>query len=98
MHSIKISDIIYIETLNKSKKLRLVTNSKMIEFYGTLNEIIQELDERFILAHRANIVNLNSIAELNLSYSSPHILLNNGKTCFLSRGKIKEIKIAFEKL
>lgn len=98
MHSIRMSEIVYIETINKSKKLRLVTNDKLIEFYGTLNEMINELDERFILTHRANIVNLNSISELNLSYSSANILLNNGKTCLLSRSKIKDVKLRFDQL
>jgi len=98
IHSIRMSEIIYIETLNKSKKLRLVTKSKKIEFYGTLNEMIKELDDRFILAHRSNIVNINSVSELDLSYASSNILLNNGKKCLLSRGKIKDVKIIFENL
>ncbi|MGB3368207.1 MAG: LytTR family DNA-binding domain-containing protein [Acidaminobacteraceae bacterium] len=98
MHSVRMSDIIYIETLNNSKKLRIVTDKKMVEFYGTLNEIIKELDDRFILAHRANIVNINSISELNLSYASTKILLNNGKSCLLSRTKIKDVKRIFENL
>lgn len=98
MHSVRISEIIYIETLNKSKKLKLVTSKSEIEFYGSLNEVIGELDERFILTHRANIVNLHSIETLNLSYTSANITLNNGKNCMLSRSKIKEVKAMFENL
>lgn len=97
IYSISMSEIIYIETLNKSKRLNLVTCDRMIEFSGSLNEIIEELDENFVLSHRANIVNVNSITELNLSYSSASILLKTGKRCLLSRGKIKEVRKIFEK-
>lgn len=92
MHSIKISEIMYIETVNANKKLRLVTKDKIIEFYGALSEMIDELDDRFILSHRANIVNVNYIREANYVYTNPHIKMDNGSKCLLSRSKIKEVK------
>lgn len=92
MHSIRISEIMYIETVNANKKLRLVSKDKIVEFYGSLSDLLDELDDRFILTHRANIVNVNYIREANYVYTNPHIKMDNGSKCLLSRNKIKEVK------
>lgn len=82
------TEIYYFETTGISHKLRLVTEKKVIEFYGELKEI-EEMDDRLIRCHRAFVININNVTSIDRTNKT--ISFPNGDTCFVSRRLIKAV-------
>lgn len=80
--SIPFHDIFYITTCQKPHKLQLLSSKVVYEFFGSLQEIMLQLDSSFFLCHKSCIVNLNYIKSIHKTTGT--ITLMNGLTCPLS--------------
>lgn len=83
------SGIAYFESRNK--KIFLGTDNEEYSFYGTLDNLEETLDDRFIRCHRSFIAAKKRISKIVLSKNI--VVLDNGCEIPLSRsykGKVKE--------
>lgn len=79
---VKYENILFIET-SKKNSLILYTDSSFIEFRGTLKEIKDRLDKRFIKCHKSFIVNKDKILKINKK--DRILFMENGYKCLVSR-------------
>ncbi|AYF54836.1 response regulator transcription factor [Clostridium botulinum C] len=89
--NIPLKDIICIETIKNSKKVQLSTSKNILQFYTTLKELKDELDDNFIQIHKTTIINKNFIVSINKSQGNSFVKLKNDILCPLSRNGIKEV-------
>lgn len=83
------ADIIYCETESLERKISITTPTRTISYIGTLKEI-EELDDRFIRAHRAFVVNRDHIDRIDKKEKL--VYMSNGDTCEVSRSGLKLFK------
>ncbi|MHA6532551.1 response regulator transcription factor [Paenibacillus sp. BAC0078] len=84
---IPFSDILYFETMEIAHKIRLITKSKVLDFYAELNEIAG-YDERLFRCHRAFVVNLANIRSVDKK--NKLVLFDHNESCPVSRRLQKE--------
>ncbi|MGN7760734.1 response regulator transcription factor [Paenibacillus sp. 22594] len=84
---IPFSDIFYFETMEIAHKIRLITKSKVLDFYAELNEIAG-YDERLFRCHRAFVVNLTNIRSVDKK--NKLVLFDHNESCPVSRRLQKE--------
>ena len=83
--------MIYIEKELKSKKSIIITKYGKFHLFKSLNELEEELDNRFFRSHQSAIVNLDNVERID--FENNVIIFNNDFTCsLLSRSAKKEIK------
>lgn len=83
-------DILFFETSPNVHKIVLHANNRQIEFYGKLNDIKSELDDRFARCHRSYIVNKERIRIVNKK--ERNIEMDNGQECLVSVRGLKNLK------
>ncbi|MCR8745721.1 LytR/AlgR family response regulator transcription factor [Romboutsia lituseburensis] len=88
IEKVKYEDIIYCETVKK-RTIALHTHKKTIEFKGTLRDIENKLDERFIRCHKSYIANKEKI--LSINKKDRILFMENGSKCFVSTLLINKI-------
>lgn len=88
--NIPFKELVCVETTGSDHLLRAISMDRIIEFYGNIKDIEKMLDERFIKAHRSNLVNRYHVKELK--QSKHEILMSNGKVCYLSKRGAKLFK------
>ncbi|TYO68911.1 response regulator transcription factor [Rossellomorea marisflavi] len=81
-------ELLYIETTGTPHKLRLVSTTRVMEFYGDLKEI-ESLDHRLIRTHRAYVVNVKAIQEIDRKEKK--VILADGSECLVSRRLLKTL-------
>ena len=81
--SVPYDNIYFIDTVSGKHKLTIHTNTALYEFYGKLNDLKNELSERFKRCHKSIIVNTEKI--IGVDKSSRSILLLNGFDCPYSK-------------
>ncbi len=86
--NIPYDDIIFFETA-PSHTLVLHTTDSVIEFYGVLRDIEQNLDKRFFRSHRSYIINKDHIETIHPKNKT--IVMSNGEICLISSKQIKEL-------
>ena len=79
---INLSDVLYCEVINRKINLHL-SDGNIIEYYGKISELEQQLGEDFFKSHRSYLVNLKYIT----GYNSNEITLGSGEKLPLSRGR-----------
>jgi two-component system response regulator AgrA len=89
--NIPIKNVIYFETIKNSNKIILCTCNNRIEFYSTLKELKNSLDDNFIQVHKTTIVNKNYIRNINKSPNNLYVELENGVQCPVSRSGLKVV-------
>ena len=95
--NIPISDILFIQTAEKSHRLVIYTSEFIKEFYGSLSEILQlDTKNHFQRVDRSAIVNVQNIA----SYDSKtkEVMFFEGTTCPVSRLRLNTLKIRMKEL
>jgi two-component system response regulator AgrA len=86
--NVVFNDILFIESSTKnSHKLILHEKNRLIEFSDTLKEVYQKLNEDFYRCHKAYIVNVCKIREVNKKERV--ITFENGEICYASFRLIK---------
>lgn len=89
-YNIPFNKILYFERDTISRKVKLVTDDDAYELYRNLKEIKKELDDDFILTHRACVVNMNRV--IKISWKDRIIYFDNEEsTNLLSKTHKKEI-------
>lgn len=83
-HTIHIeqNDILYISSSAISHKIQVIMTNGLNEFYGSLNECEQNLNEKFVRCHKAHIVNTNHI--MRVDRKALTLTLTNGETLMAS--------------
>lgn len=85
--NIKYSDILFLETSQQIHKVRVHGENKQVEFYGTLKDIEESLDDRFYRCHRSFIVNKDKINRIDKKERIIYMI--NGEKCFASTRYMK---------
>ena len=83
-----VSEIIFIETSNRSHMVIIHTKTQTIEVVDNLKKMEEVLSTQFIRSHRSFLVNLAYITRYNLKQNI--LELTTGQTCLVSR-KMKKI-------
>lgn len=89
VHKVHISEIIYIEALNRKVIYYLKNNSQITcveKFASVCDQLLQHPE--FLLAHRSFLVNMNYIRRIDAA----DLYLANGKCLPLAQRRISEIK------
>ena len=91
----KIQNILYFES--KDRKVRIFTlNNKTDEFYGSLDDIYQQLkDFGFVSIHRSYLINYNNVE----SFKYESVTMLNGKELQISQSKrkyLRDLQISLE--
>ncbi len=81
---IPMDEIMFFETTGRSHRLELHGRNDRIDFIGNMQELEMQLGERFIRVHRAYLVNVEQIEEVDLKRRE--ILMKNKEKCLFSRG------------
>lgn len=91
IHLIPMKDIYCIE--KQGKKCMIHLKDRTIETNENLMELKKRLDDRFFVAHRSNIVNLNKISYIVQDYET-YLAYFDGleKAAHISKLKIKELE------
>lgn len=97
LYRIELEDILYIEKVLNSKKCIIYTESGYeYEIGGTMKEILEKLDESFVLTHKSCIININKIK--NVDIQNGIITLTNGEVIEkLAHRQKKKFEISFFK-
>lgn len=82
LRHVPLDEIYFFETSSKPHHIILHGKNLQIEFLGSLNDIAQRLDDRFLKIHRSYVVALNQIEEINLKKNTVRA---GGETLSLSR-------------
>jgi two-component system, LytTR family, response regulator AgrA len=91
LYKIDPADVLYIIKSDLERKIIIKTFYSEFKVTKTLNEIIKDLDGKFIKTHRACIVNTRNIKSID--YRNNIITFsNNDKINLLSRNYKKEVK------
>lgn len=86
-------DIYYFETSTHSHKVILREKHGFYEFFGSLKEVSEQLDERFFRCHRSYIINIHQIQQLDLKKRK--IVMKNGLPCDVSFQHWRTVKQHF---
>lgn len=89
-YNIPFNKILYFERDTISRKVTIVTDNSKYEMYKTMCEIKSNLDNNFIMTHRACIINMKKV--IRISWKDGIITFDNGKqTNLLSKTHKKEL-------
>ena len=84
---VPLCEILFFETASVSHHVILYTSGSRMDFLGSLNELENQLGDRFIRTHRAYLVAADKIEAVDLKHNK---LWAGGHECLLSRaGKAK---------
>ena len=87
---IYLKNILYITRDKEDRKLIIYTKNIEFKIIGTLNEIEEKLDSRFIKTHRSCLANKEHIMEYN--YKDGYFVLDNGDKVNLLSKKYRKNK------
>ena len=86
---IPVDEIVFFETAGRTHRIELHAKHDRFDFIGSMQELQKQLGERFLRVHRAYLVNVDEIGELDLKHRE--IRMKNGETCLFARGMKGEI-------
>ena len=86
---IPLEDILYFVTSGRTHRIELHGDRERLDFIGSIQELEQELGQRFLRSHRAYLVNSDRIQGADLKRRE--LLLDNGERCPFSRMMKKEM-------
>lgn len=85
---VPVDEIMFFETTGRTHRIELHGQHDRIDFIGSMRGLEQEFGEQFMRVHRAYLVHVARIAQLDLK--NREILMQNGERCLFSR-KAKEV-------
>ena len=86
---IPVDEIFFFETMGRTHRIELHAEHDRINFIGSMQELEESLGKRFMRVHRAYLVNLERILELDLKHRE--ILMENGGKCFFAKNVKREL-------
>ncbi|MGX7417495.1 LytR/AlgR family response regulator transcription factor [Carnobacterium gallinarum] len=90
---IPFDEIIFFEVSSKAHRIVIHSYNRKIEFYSSLKEIQQQLDEKqtnFYRCHQSYLINLKNIKQFDASERIVH--MTNGQQCEVAYRAIKKLK------
>jgi two-component system response regulator AgrA len=88
--SIPFNDIYYIESSNSLHKITINYKNGHYEGRGSLKDIFEKLDERFVYCHKSFIINKEKITSTDTNVRK--IIFNDNSFCWYSKNYAKEVK------
>ncbi|GAB6686814.1 response regulator transcription factor [Streptococcus uberis] len=85
---IPFEKIFFIETSSESHRLILHGKNEIIEFYGSISEVLKQ-EPRLLKSHRSYIINPNNVVKIDKKERT--IYFERGIKCYTSRSKLKFI-------
>lgn len=86
VRKILLDEIVYI--MKKNRKIMIVTDSEIYEYYGQLEQVSRVLDRRFYACLRGCIINLDKV----LRMEEQHIYMSNGAPVSMGRDNFVRAK------
>ncbi|WP_291582879.1 LytR/AlgR family response regulator transcription factor [Clostridium sp. UBA6640] len=88
-HKINISfeNILFFETISATHKIRIHTFRRQIEFYGSIKELKDRLNNDFYHSHRSYLVNIKNIKEIDKKRLIIH--MKNDEECYVSIRRLR---------
>ncbi len=83
-----LKEINYIFRDTEARKLVIVTNTAKYEINKSISSMMQSLDSRFRICHRACILNVDKVTKYN--WSNGYFTIQNGEKIYLLSKKYKE--------
>ena len=80
---IPVDEIVFFETAGRTHRIELHAVNDRMDFIGSMQDLEEKFGKRFLRVHRAYLVNVEQIAQLDLK--SREILMKNGEKCIFSR-------------
>lgn len=80
---VPMDEIVFFETAGRTHRIELHAVNDRMDFIGSMQELEENLGEKFLRVHRAYLVNVEQIAELDLK--GREIRMKNGEKCMFSR-------------
>lgn len=80
---IPVDEIVFFETAGRTHRIELHAVNDRMDFIGSMQDLEEKFGKRFLRVHRAYLVNVEQIAQLNLK--GREILMKNGERCIFSR-------------
>lgn len=84
-----LKDILYIYRVTDERKLIIKTTHNSFKVNKTLDDILKELDNRFIRVHRSCIINKDKVSKLD--WNNGYFKLDNGEKVYMLSKKYKEV-------
>ena len=85
LYSTLLTDILYFESIQR--KIKIVSTSKIEEFYGRMSDLIDMNLPNFIQIHRSYLINAEQIKEHTYSI----VLMKNGQQLSIGQNRRKEV-------
>lgn len=86
---VPMDEIMFFETMGRTHRIELHAKNDRIDFIGSVRELEEKLGDAFLRVHRAYLINVSQIAELDLKHRE--ILMKNGEKCLFSRNMKTEL-------
>ncbi|MBS5822586.1 MAG: response regulator transcription factor [Clostridium argentinense] len=88
-HKINVSyeNILFFETIPATHKIRVHTFKGQIEFYGSIKELKDKLNDDFYHSHRSYLVNIKNIKEIDKKRLL--ICMKNDEECYVSIRRLR---------
>lgn len=86
---VPVDEIMFFEAAARTHRIALHGVNDWFDFIGSLKELEEQLGSRFLRVHRAYLVNVEQIAELDLR--GREIRMKNGERCLFSRNMKGEL-------
>lgn len=80
---IPVDEIVFFETAGRTHRIELHAVNDRMDFIGSMQDLEEKFGKRFLRVHRAYLVNVEQIAQLDLR--GREILMKNGERCIFSR-------------
>lgn len=93
VYVIPLQEIVYLE--NRLRKIRVCLTNEELEFYGTFDDVLQRLDERFLRCSRSFILNREHIRAMR-NCGQYEILMDNGDRLLFSKKLFHRAKNDFD--
>ncbi|MBQ8986791.1 MAG: LytTR family transcriptional regulator DNA-binding domain-containing protein, partial [Lachnospiraceae bacterium] len=93
VYVIPLEEIVDLE--NRLRKIRIRSSGEDREFYGTFDDVMQKLDERFLLCSRSYILNKDRIRAMRCG-GQYEIIMDNGDHLPFSKKLFERAKNDFD--
>ena len=89
-YSITASSVVYVESQNR-KNIIHIKNGEVIEYYGAMNDLEVELDNRFFRIHKGYIVNMMYIQK----YDRTSVTVSLGDILMMSKYRYQDFATSY---
>ncbi len=99
MYAYDLDHILYFLAEGNRKLILFTTSNQAITFYGTLKEIEKKWENKgLVRCHKECVVNISKVVRVVRWKDDPHIVLNNGAKCKVSKTYLDRIikQVAYE--